>query len=251
VSLYLAGHRNLADVLRLGQRDWLLALVMGATSGLSMAAFYRALEVGTLSVVAPISSSYPALTVLMAYGSGERLTAARLLGCALTLGGVVLISLVAERGEQPADAAPPVKLLDAGALWACAATCGFGFLYWLLGFRAMPAWGALPTVWLQRASGVAVLAALAAPLGRSLAPPVGSTWALVLGVGAFDALGFVFGNLGFAHEQVSVITVLGSLFAAWTLVLALVVLKERLSRRQWAGVVLIFAGILLINSHAR
>jgi len=45
--------------------------------------------------------------------------------------------------------------------------------------------------------------------------------------------------------------VLGSMFSAVTLLLAFVVLGERLSRRQWLGVAMIFAGIVLINSPGR
>jgi len=47
---------------------------------------------------------------------------------------------------------------------------------------------------------------------------------------------------------VGVVTVLGSLFGAVTLILAFAILGERLARRQWVGVGLIFTGILLINA---
>ena len=246
------------DALERGLREhWGLAAFLGASSGLSMLAFYGALERGTLAIVAPVASSYPALTVLLAYGSGERLTRMRAAGVALALAGVVLASIPEAPGEMvgavsPAGAAadPPEisPRLAPGVLLAMLCALGFGVTYWVLGFYAIGDWGALGTVWMQRLSTVVWLAAVALPLRRSLEVPFGSTRWLVMVVGVLDAFGFLLSNRGFEHEQVGVVTVLGSLFGAVTLVLAFVILRERLSRRQWAGVALIFAGIVLINS---
>jgi drug/metabolite transporter (DMT)-like permease len=225
-----------------------LALFLGATSGGSMLAFYSALETGTLSLVAPIASSYPALTVLLAYLSGERLTRLRLIAIVLTLGGVILASI----GETPAGAgngkAESRGRLDAGVWLALACSLGFGVTYWALGLYAIPAWGGIATVWTQRLSTLFWLAAAAVPLKRSLSVPPNPGWLLLVIVGVLDAAGFLLSNLGFEREQVGVVTVLGSLFGAVTLVLAFFVLGERLSRRQWVGVALIFVGIVLINA---
>ncbi|HVN09100.1 MAG TPA: DMT family transporter [Patescibacteria group bacterium] len=230
-----------------GAREhWRLAAFLGASSGLSMLAFYSALEHGTLSIVAPIASSYPALTVLLAYASGERLTAMRAAGVALTLGGVVLASI--PENSFAGNTGAETRVLAPGVLLAMVCALGFGVTYWALGFYAIAAWGALGTVWTQRLSTVAWLGATVVPLRRSIAPPAGNGWWLVIVVGVLDAFGFVLSNRGFEREQVGVVTVLGSLFGAVTLLLAFVVLRERLSRRQWAGVALIFAGIVLINA---
>ncbi len=255
--LYLAstaGSGGLSGTIGDAARHWRLAILLGGTSGLSMLAFYSALERGTLSIVAPISSSYPALTVLLAYASGERLTPMRVAGVALALSGVVLASLAegAPRNaiERPraSDSAQSASRLAPGVLPAMLCALGFGVTYWALGFYAIPAWGAVNTVLIQRLSTVVWLIAAVGPLRRSLAPPTGSGWLLVAVVGVLDAFGFLLSNYGFEREQVGVITVLGSMFGAVTLILAFVFLGERLARRQWAGVGLIFAGILLINS---
>ncbi len=239
------------------ERHWGLAVFMGAVSGLSMLAFYSALEFGTVAIVAPIASSYPALTVLLAYASGERLTLLRIAGVALALGGVVLASIPETPGGASGIAVPArenavpreaSRRLAPGVLLAMTCTLGFGVTYWALGFYAIAAWGALGTVWTQRLSTVVLLSASVLPLRRSLAPPSGNGWWLVIAVGVLDAFGFLLSNRGFEKEQVGVVTVLGSLFGAVTLLLAFVILGERLSRRQWVGVALIFIGIVLINS---
>jgi drug/metabolite transporter (DMT)-like permease len=57
----------------------------------------------------------------------------------------------------------------------------------------------------------------------------------------------VFSNRGMQMEQIAVISVLGSLYGAVTVALAAIFLRERISRLQLAGIVTIFAGILLIS----
>jgi drug/metabolite transporter (DMT)-like permease len=226
-----------------------LALFLGATSGIGMLSFYAALETGAVSLIAPIASSYPALTLLLAYWSGERITRLRFAGIILTLAGVIMASMGQAHvsgGERPAAShggTRPVWLALVSAL-------GFGVTYWALGLYAIPAWGGVGTVWIQRMSLLAWLSVAAVAMRRNLAPPRGVGWWLVGAIGVLDAFGFLLSNMGFEREQVGVVTVLGSLFGAVTLLLALVVLGERLSRRQWAGVALVFAGILLVNTPA-
>ena len=98
-----------------------------------------------------------------------------------------------------------------------------------------------------RSQGVTSPRRCCSPHATTVAPPSGYGWLLIVAVGFLDAFGFLLSNHGFESEQVGVITVLGSLFGAVTLMLAFVFLGERLARRQWVGVGLIFAGILLIN----
>ena len=54
-------------------------------------------------------------------------------------------------------------------------------------------------------------------------------------------------NIGMQSEQVSVMSVLASLYGAVTVALAAVILREPVSRLQWLGIVSIFAGIFLIS----
>jgi len=49
-------------------------------------------------------------------------------------------------------------------------------------------------------------------------------------------------------EQVSVISVLGSLYGAVTVVFAAIFLKERIAPLQWTGIAAIFAGVALMNA---
>ena len=62
-----------------------------------------------------------------------------------------------------------------------------------------------------------------------------------------DTSAYVLNNFGMQREQVSVVSVLASLYGAVTVGLAATILGEKISRMQWVGVVGIFVGIVLIS----
>jgi drug/metabolite transporter (DMT)-like permease len=76
--------------------------------------------------------------------------------------------------------------------------------------------------------------------------PRNARW-ISLGMGAGDTSAFVLSNRAMQIEQVAVISVLGSLYGAVTVALAAIVLREDVSRWQWAGIASIFAGIYLMS----
>ena len=90
-------------------------------------------------------------------------------------------------------------------------------------------------------------AAVVLTLRESFAPPGAGTNSWILGVGILDTSAYLLNNYGMQHEQVSVVSVLASLYGAVTVGLAAMLLGERVSRMQWAGIVSIFFGILLIS----
>jgi drug/metabolite transporter (DMT)-like permease len=242
----LGGWGHLTD--RSGWMPWAWGVLAGCLNTSSTLALYRSFEIGKMSVVAPISASYPVLTLLLSVMTGERLTVPRLVGIALTIIGVLLVA----RGENVPDDAnaldsqrPRKKLLGAG--WALFSAAGFGVMFWLLGLRVVPMLSAAPSVWLIRLTSVAGTCAVILLLGRSMALPAKTDAPWVLGIGVLDTSAYLLNNLGMQHEQTSVVSVLASLYGAVTVGLAAVVLKEKVSRQQWLGIAAIFAGIVLIT----
>jgi drug/metabolite transporter (DMT)-like permease len=240
-----------------GVGPWAWGILAGLVNAGGMLAFYRSLEIGKFAIVTPISASYPALTVLLSLLAGERLSAGRGAGIVFTLVGVVLAAAApatVEAASPRAEAAPGVgdgaskEANNKGVIWAIAAAVGFGVLFWLMGFRVAPRAGAAAGVWVIRLTTIVTtfLAGFAAREPARLRP-VRLSW-IVLGAGLFDTGGFVFNNLGVMIEQVAVVSVLTSLYGAVTVALAAIFLHEMLARRQWIGVVLIFAGIALISA---
>lgn len=239
----LGGWGHLAD--GSGWQPWAWGILAGSVNACSTLSLYRAFEVGKMSVVAPLSASYPALTLLISWTTGERLTAVRLAGIVFTLIGVVVVA----GGEKAPDEnnAEEMRRSGRGIGWAICAAIGFGILFWLLGIRIIPRVGAAPTVWLIRLTSTVLTAALIFFAKQPVRLPRGEMGWLALGMGALDTGAFVLSNRGMQMEQVAVISVLGSLYGAVTVGLAAIYLREHVSRWQWMGIVTIFVGIFLIS----
>ncbi len=224
-----------------GWRPWAWGFLAGGCNTVAMFSFYRCLEVGKVAVVAPLSASYPVLTLLLSMFSGERLTILRACGIAVTLLGVIFVA----RGEAGSDETS--KNAKQGIAWALFAATAFGLLFWILGLRIIATTGPYASLWLIRMTGSLVsLSALLLkrlPVFESLGT---SNWQPTV-MGFLDTGAFALSNRGMQMEQVSVITVLSSLYGAVTVVLAALFLRERVSRIQWLGIIAIFAGILLIS----
>ncbi|HWY45707.1 MAG TPA: DMT family transporter [Candidatus Sulfotelmatobacter sp.] len=224
-----------------GWRPWAWGFLAGGCNTVAMFSFYRCLEVGKVAVVAPLSASYPVLTLLLSMFSGERLTILRACGIAVTLLGVIFVA----RGEAGSDETS--KNAKQGIAWALFAATAFGLLFWILGLRIIATTGPYASLWLIRMTGSLVsLSALLLkrlPVFKSLGT---SNWQPTV-MGFLDTGAFALSNRGMQMEQVSVITVLSSLYGAVTVVLAALFLRERISRIQWLGIIAIFAGILLIS----
>jgi drug/metabolite transporter (DMT)-like permease len=239
----LGGWGHLAD--GSGWHPWAWGLLAGTLNTLSMLALYRSFEIGKMSVVAPLSASYPALTLAFSFLSGEHLTAFRLAGIVCALLGVLLVA----GGEKPPGNPDTAGSSHSGKGigWALCSALGFGLLFWLLGIRIIPAVGAIPAVWTIRLTGAAITGVALLLWRRPLGLPWGKSPYLVLGMGALDTGAFAFSNRGMQMEQVAVVSVLGSLYGAVTVVLAAVFLRERPAFLQWLGIASIFAGIFLIS----
>jgi drug/metabolite transporter (DMT)-like permease len=116
-----------------------------------------------------------------------------------------------------------------------------------LGFHVVPALGSAVSVWVMRLTALVSLSLAAAPAHQTLRLPSGNVWWLLLAVGILDTAAFVANNAGLSTGQVSVVSVLASLYGAFTVLLAWIFLREHLERSQWLGIVLIFIGIVLVS----
>lgn len=240
---WLGGWGHLTD--GSGWRPWAWGLLAGGINAFSTLALYRAFEIGKMSVVAPLSASYPALTLLLSRLSGEPLTGVRTAGIFCILLGAIVVA----RGEKaPEDGdIEAMNRRGAGVGWAILAGIGFGFLFWLLGTQIVPRVGATQTVWMIRLTSSTVAAILILVGKQPMRLPRDNTRWLVFTMGFLDTFAFIISNRGMLMEHIAVVSVLGSLYGAVTVGLAAIFLRERISRWQFAGIVTIFAGIFLIS----
>jgi drug/metabolite transporter (DMT)-like permease len=263
-----------------GWQPWALTAVAGLLNVSASLSLYYSFEIGVMSIVGPVSSSYPALTVALSIASGERINVLRAIGIAVTLAGVILAAMsFAPKPTNPADApnpsastnprdeinpadsadsagaADPAKAanpsttsrLSRGVGWAVLAAVGFGFMFWFLGFHVIPLVGDAVSVWVMRLTALVSLAIFALPTRQSLRLPRGRIWWQLAAVGVMDTAAYVANNAGLHIGPVSVVSVLASLYGAVTVLLAWIFLRERLERTQWLGIALIFAGIICVS----
>jgi len=260
LSIYLKFRGGFFEGIAPGWHPWALAALAGVINMTASLSLYYSFQIGVMSIVGPVSSAYPALTVALAIASGERITALRSAGLAVTLVGVILAATTfTPSNASPANASPAnasdvkersaneTAHLSKGVGWAILAALGYGVLFWFLGFYVVPAVGATISVWVIRLTCFSVLALAAIPAGQGLKLPSGNVWWLLAAVGFLDTAAFVANNAGLHTGQVSVVSVLASLYGAVTVILAWIFLREKLERSQWFGIILIFAGIVLVS----
>jgi len=214
----------------------LLAAGSGTFGMLALAAFYHALTIGTMSIVAPISATGTAIPVLVGLLSGEEPSAVQIAGIALAGLGVVL----AARAAPSADAAGDRDNRKA-ILLALFAAVGFGTF-----FAAMDrAEESADVAWVllsARTADVSVLLVACAVLRPPLPRDAGSLLAIAA-IGVLDLLANLLFVLATSRGLLSVVGVLGSLYPVITVLLARIVLHERLSRAQARGVLITLMGV--------
>jgi len=214
----------------------LLAVPAAVSGTLGLFAYYRGIAVGAISIVAPIAGISAIVPVIVGIASGDRPSEWQLLGIACALIGVFLAAR--EPGRIGARFAAGVGL-------AMLAAVGFGGY-----FPFMHAAGNADFWWASlifRTTSTSVILAVVAVQRPSLGVP-----GRVLGWLALIGFGDMFGNLLFAASSasglVSITSVLASLYPIVTVVLARIVLAERVARSQEAGIGLTLAGVALISA---
>lgn len=219
-------------------RDLELGLLIGVCSGSGLVAFYQGLAVSRMSVVAPITAVLAALMPAL-YGvlRGEHLAPTGFAGIALALVAVFLVSRASD--EDVSGQPEPAR---SGWIYGLAAGVAFGLIFVLL---AMTSRGVWPLV-ASRCTNIALIGGLAMVTGR-LSPPARPTYWMILVAGALDMLANIAYIVALRFTLVSIAAVVTSLYPASTVLLARVVLHERLGAVQWIGVACALIGVLLLS----
>jgi drug/metabolite transporter (DMT)-like permease len=218
-------------------------LPWGIAAGLigmaSLVAFYEALAVGTMGVVAPLAATGVVVPVAIGLGAGERPSATQLAGVVAAVAGVVLASGPEIRGAGAGTARGGSRAL----LLALASAAGFGLVLWLIAKGAH--YSVMMTLLSQRSASVTVVLVAALALRRTGGVRASHLPQLAM-VGAGDAVANGFYALATRSGLVSLVAVLGSLYPVATVLLARFVHGERLSPVQNAGVVAALVGVVMI-----
>ena len=220
------------------------AALGGSAGVVALGAFYRGLAIGTMSVVAPISATGAAVPVLVGLAQGERPGALQVAGMVAALAGVILAS----RESEPAEDLGSDHRQAGRAAVGLALVAALGFGTFFVGVDRASATAEVPWVIVISRSCSLVLVLSAALLARPELPRDPVSFGALAMVGVLDLGANGLFAIATTKGLLSVVAVLGSLYPAVTVVLARLVLAERVSRLQEVGVALTLAGVVAISA---
>lgn len=214
--------------------DWVMAGIAGLGGGFGSAFLYRGLAGGRMSVIAPISAIGSAL-VPVAFGliTGDRPSLLVLFGVVCAFPAIFLISQVVD--TDPSH--------EGGVLDGVLAGLGFGFMFALLGQVGSGA-NLLP-LGLTQATSVLAVILLATVLREAWVPrSKAALRPLMMGPLGITATGsFLYAT---HHGLLSVVSVISALYPASTVILAGLVLQEKIHRNQAFGLALAATAVVLV-----
>lgn len=222
---------QLGDVAWSGWPLWSAAAGLSGLTGLLC--FYTALSTGTMGVVAPIAALGVAVPVLLGVATGDEPSAWTWVGILVAVVGVTLASGPELSGDVSTR---PVVLAGIAAV-------GFGLALFCLDRGARSS--TLMTLWGMRCTSVVVFTVVAL-VARSVGGVVAREVPALLLIGCGDVAANALFAVASSRGQVSVASVLGSLYPVMTILLARLVLKERLRPIQQVGALLSLVGAAVI-----
>lgn len=214
---------------------WIWAVVSGLLGLGAMLAFYSALAIGPMGIVAPLVGVSTVVPVLFALLRGEWPGTVALVGIVVAILGVVLACGPELTGAQSAK---PLILAGFAAL-------SFGVMY--VTMAAGSATAPTMTVLGMRVTVVAVLGA-AAVLVRSIGGPTARDVPVIVAIGVLDATANLLYAFATTLGLLATTSVLASLYPVVTAVLAGVLLHERLRQVQYVGIVVAVLGVAMISA---
>ena len=224
---------------RLHGAAWLWLALSGGGNVVGLIFSYQAYRRGNVTLVVPIVSSEGGVAALIAIFAGEALGTGTAVALVLAAAGVCVASIPARGGTggQSSD-----------HVWTVAFSLGAALVFGVSLYATGKAGALLPATWVVPAARVVGTAVITLPLAlrgrlritRRAAP-------LVLASGICEVLGFFSYTLGTRHG-IAVTAVLGSQFAAISVIVAYFLFRERMSRLQWIGVGTIIVGVSLLSA---
>jgi transporter family protein len=220
--------------------DIALLVANGVIVALAYVLHYRALELGPVALVSPLTSAYAVLPIALAWLIlGEGIDIAFGLGAALATIGVVLVT------ADPRQFGEAAAMSRDGVPYALGAMVLFGVATFVLGVLSRHI-GSLPTVALGRVFTVVALV----PLFLVRRPAVGAAGfgvaAAGLLVGVIDILGVMLFSHGTEVAALSLVAAVSATFPLIPFVGGLVLLRERPALSQALGVFAVVGGLMVL-----
>src|SRR5829696_5380183 len=217
----------------------LYAALAGIAETVGVAALYRGLAVGVMSIVAAVAATAPVVPLVVGLALGEEPGSGQAAGIALAVVGIVITACRSEPGDGPDHAVAPSVLFGAlcalgfGSFYVAMDAASEGEIQWALLFAR----GTAVAVFL-----VAVALTRPAPVPRgSEVPVIALIGLLIIAADAMYATASTKGILG-------VVAALSTLYPIVTIALARLCLREQVEPRQRLGIALSLSGVVAISA---
>ena len=227
-----------------GVAELVAAVAAGLSLAIGLAAFFQAMVVGTMSIVAPIAATGVVVPIAAGIARGERPGVAQAIGILAAIAGIVLAT---HAPRERAAAAAPLASAESGIKLALLAALGCGLFIWLMApasHDGVP-WALLVT----RVVPVFMLAAAVRIRRASLRPALGvHTVAAILACAVLNLSSIATYAYATLHGQLAIVSMLASLYPVVTVLLAYRVLGERIRRAQQLGIAVALVGVVLLSA---
>ena len=228
---------------------WLYGAASGIAGGIGIGLLYGSLAIGPMSILSPTTAFISAIvpvSVGLSLGEGGGLPFFIAIGLALV--AVILVGFVPEEGA--------IRPKPLGLLMAVGSGTFIGFTVILIDLSPNDS-GLIPLLANRMASSALLLLAVIAFMSyravRAQVPAMPgftqmrAVWPIVVGAGILDVAANVVVLWGLRIGDLSVMSVLIALYPAGTILLASVVLKERIALIQWVGLGLALVASALLS----
>lgn len=214
-------------------------VVAGLAGTFSFVALYAAFSRGQITLLAPVAAVVGAvIPTVVGLFRGESLSALQVVGIVVALGAIVLVTRGGEEGREGPEATPPLA-------FALVLLAGVGFSIFFLALAETHQDAGFWPLVVARLVSVPVVLGLAITTSGGIGMPSSLRWVVILS-GCGEAVANVFALWAFQRGPLAVAATLGAFYPVSTVLLAAVLLDERLRRLQWIGVGLALAAVVLV-----
>lgn len=218
-----------------------LLLLDGALETFALTLYFYALRVGKLTIVGPIYQANVAITVALAViVFHEHLYSLRILGIAVVVTGIALLGVQVSGRQRGA--------LHRGVAPALLATLGTGVYLFLVSISSRLSGWFYTSLGIRVTIAFTILCWLVATRRRSISLFRDVPWRYLGAAAGLDVFAFSTFNWAVTRYDISYVAVMSAAWPVVSTVLAVVCLRERLTLRQVAGLLLVLVGVVGLNA---
>jgi len=217
-----------------------LGALSGVTGSIAIVLLYASLAIGPMSILSPLTAVVSAVVPLTAgLIRGERLGPIGYVAIGVALVAIVLVGFIPEKGAVRPSAKGLLMAIGAGAMIGA----------FLIIIDLTPSNSGIVPLVVNRGVAATIMFGVVGVLVLARRPSAGG-WLpglrLAIACGVVDALANVGLLVGLRIGELSVVSVLTALYPAGTIILAAIVLKERIAIVQYVGLVLAIAAAAML-----